>query len=168
MYIFIGQTRLQRQTEVELQIVRPRHYRDISGELKTLAQGYPVVTVVGPRQSGKTTLVRLAFPEKTYTNLENPDIRSLADTDPRSFLEQFPNGAILDEIQRVPKLLSYIQTIVDEKEQKGLFILTGSHCKSKSIERLGQSRASILISVLRFFIKRGSYNLKFSFSLSLQ
>jgi predicted AAA+ superfamily ATPase len=86
-----------------------------------------VVTVTGPRQSGKTTLVRQQFPHKPYVNLEDPDVRNLANLDPRSFLEKYPDGAILDEIQRVPILLSYIQTIVDEKQQKGLFILTGSH-----------------------------------------
>ena len=101
--------------------------REIETELKDLANGYPIVTVIGPRQSGKTTLVQHAFPEKLYVNLEFPDIRAMALTDPRRFLEQFPNGAILDEIQRAPELLSYIQPLVDEKDQKGMFILTGSH-----------------------------------------
>lgn len=72
---------------------------DLEAELKTLAKGYPVVTVIGPRQSGKTTLVRYAFPEKKYANLEFPDIRAMATDDPRGFLDQFPDGAILDEIQ---------------------------------------------------------------------
>lgn len=101
--------------------------RELESELKELAKSYPVVTVIGPRQSGKTTLVQLAFPEKPYANLEFPDIRSMALSDPRGFLEQFSDGVILDEIQRVPELLSYIQPLVDEKDQKGMFILTGSH-----------------------------------------
>ncbi|MDP1608760.1 MAG: ATP-binding protein [Chlamydiales bacterium] len=101
--------------------------RDIEKELLDLAKNYPIVTVLGPRQSGKTTLVKSAFPNKKYANLEFPDIRALALGDPRSFLEQYPDGAILDEIQRVPELLSYIQPIVDQLDQKGMFILTGSH-----------------------------------------
>lgn len=101
--------------------------RQIAKELASLASTYPVVTVIGPRQSGKTTLVRFVFPDKPYISLEDLDIRNLAQSDPRSFLDQFPNGAVLDEIQRVPDLLSYIQTIVDASNQKGLFILTGSH-----------------------------------------
>lgn len=101
--------------------------RTIQKELIHSAASYPVVTVIGPRQSGKTTLVKATFPSKAYVNLEAPDIRSFAETDPRRFLEQYPDGAILDEIQRVPSLLSYIQTIVDEREDLGIFILTGSH-----------------------------------------
>jgi hypothetical protein len=101
--------------------------RELETELKGLIKGYPVVTIIGPRQSGKTTLVQNTFPQKKYANLEFPDIRALALEDPRSFLEQFPDGAILDEIQRAPELLSYIQGIVDAKDQKGMFILTGSH-----------------------------------------
>jgi uncharacterized protein len=101
--------------------------RELEPELKELAKGYPIVTVIGPRQSGKTTIVQHAFPEKKYANLEFPDIRAMALKDPRGFLEQFPSGAILDEIQRAPELLSYIQPIVDEQDQKGMFILTGSH-----------------------------------------
>ncbi len=101
--------------------------REIEPKLKTLAKQYPVVTVTGPRQSGKTTVVRHAFPEKKYINLELPDIRKMALEDPRKFLQQLPEGGILDEIQRAPELLSYIQSIVDERDQKGLFILTGSH-----------------------------------------
>lgn len=101
--------------------------REIEFELKDLAKGYPVVTVIGPRQSGKTTLVQHVFPDKLYANLEAPDIRAMALNDPRSFLEQFPHGAILDEIQRAPELLSYIQVIVDKRDLKGMFILTGSH-----------------------------------------
>ncbi len=101
--------------------------RELETELKALAEQYPVVTVIGPRQSGKTTVVQHAFPEKKYANLEFPDIRAMALEDPRGFLEQFPEGAVLDEIQRTPELLSYIQPLVDQKGQKGMFILTGSH-----------------------------------------
>ncbi|MEI8365198.1 MAG: ATP-binding protein [Parachlamydiaceae bacterium] len=101
--------------------------REIESEIKDLAQGYPVITVLGPRQSGKTTLVRQVFPHKPYANLEDVDTRNLAQDDPRGFLMRYPEGAILDEIQRVPALLSYIQTIVDEQDKKGFFILTGSH-----------------------------------------
>lgn len=101
--------------------------RDISKELQLLAKSYPVVTVTGPRQSGKTTLVQHIFPNKPYVNLEEIDVREMATNDPRGFLEQFPEGAVLDEIQRVPALLSYIQVIVDKSEKKGMFILTGSH-----------------------------------------
>lgn len=101
--------------------------RDISTELLEMAQHYPVVTLLGPRQSGKTTLVQHLFKDKPYVSLENPDDRHFAESDPRSFLEHYPNGAILDEIQRLPILLSYIQGIVDQEKKKGLFILTGSH-----------------------------------------
>lgn len=101
--------------------------RNIEKELNELASGYPVVTVIGPRQSGKTTLVKNFFKQKSYVNLEEIDARNLALSDPRRFLNQFPDGAILDEIQRAPELLSYIQSIVDEKNMKGMFILTGSH-----------------------------------------
>jgi predicted AAA+ superfamily ATPase len=101
--------------------------RFITKELKTLAKQYPVVTVMGPRQAGKTTLVREVFPKKVYVNLESPDIRTFAETDPKGFLAQYPKGAILDEVQRVPQILSYIQVEVDEIKQVGRFILTGSH-----------------------------------------
>ncbi|MBS0620238.1 MAG: ATP-binding protein [Verrucomicrobia bacterium] len=101
--------------------------RTLEIELKSLAKSYPVVTVMGPRQSGRTTLVRHVFPEKPYVNLEALDVQEMAQLDPRGFLERYPEGAILDEIQRVPGLLSYIQLIVDENPSKELFILTGSH-----------------------------------------
>ena len=101
--------------------------RHITNELQSLAHDYPVVTITGPRQSGKTTLVQDIFPDKVYFNLEALDTREFAGLDPRGFLEKCPDGAILDEIQRVPELLSYIQEIVDSRDDKGLFILTGSH-----------------------------------------
>jgi predicted AAA+ superfamily ATPase len=91
-----------------------------------LAKQYPVVTVTGPRQSGKTTMVRKLFSKKPYVNLEDPSVREYALEDPKGFLKQYPNGAVLDEIQRVPNLTSYIQVIVDESQDKGLYILTGS------------------------------------------
>ncbi|MFO1258185.1 MAG: ATP-binding protein [Gammaproteobacteria bacterium] len=92
-----------------------------------MASSYPVLTLLGPRQSGKTTLVKTVFPNKPYISLENPDDRQFAQNDPRAFLEKLPDGAILDEIQRLPEMLSYIQGIVDEQNRKGMFILTGSH-----------------------------------------
>lgn len=101
--------------------------RELEAELLQAAASYPVVTITGPRQSGKTTLTKLAFPAKPYINLEAPDTRERVLTDPRGFLDSLPNGAILDEIQRAPELLSYVQVRVDQSEQKGLFIITGSH-----------------------------------------
>lgn len=129
-------------------------WREIEAELEELAKGYPIVTVIGPRQSGKTTLVRKVFPEKKYANLEAPDIRKLAMEDPRGFLESFPDGAILDEIQRVPELLSYLQPLVDAREEKGLFILTGSHQLSLQ-EAISQSLAgrTALLTLLPLSLK---------------
>jgi len=101
--------------------------REALNKLVKLANTFKIVAVVGPRQSGKTTLVKLAFPKKKYISLENPDIRSFALEDPRGFLENIKQGAILDEIQRVPILFSYLQEIVDSNKEKGLFILTGSN-----------------------------------------
>lgn len=101
--------------------------RSLQTELEALIGDYPIVSVMGPRQSGKTTLVQQTFPHKPYVNLEAPDERLLATTDPRAFLDRYPAGAILDEIQRVPTLLSYMQTLVDERKKKGLYVITGSH-----------------------------------------
>lgn len=100
--------------------------REITPQLLRLFGQYPVVTVTGPRQSGKTTLCRRAFADLAYANLEDPDAREFAESDPRRFLAQFPAGAVLDEIQLVPDLLSYIQVIVDEDRRNGQFVLTGS------------------------------------------
>ncbi len=114
--------------------------RDISPKVLAAAKDYPVVTIIGPRQSGKTTLVKNLFPDKPYVNLEKPDIQSLLKEDPNQFLAQYESGAIFDEIQNVPELLSYIQVIVDEANQEGLFILTGSEQLSLN-ESITQSLA---------------------------
>jgi len=100
--------------------------REIMPRLTALFRQYPFVTVTGPRQSGKTTLCRAAFPDLAYANLEAPDQRDFAESDPRSFLAQFGEGAIIDEVQQVPALLSYLQVLADEKGRNGLFVLTGS------------------------------------------
>lgn len=113
--------------KLNFKISKSMYSRLIATELEALAKKYPIVTVTGPRQSGKTTLVQYTFPNKPYANLEALDIQEMARIDPRAFLAQYPEGAILDEIQRVPSLLSYIQIIVDERQKKGMFILTGSH-----------------------------------------
>lgn len=103
------------------------YHRDIQPVFESLMKEYPVVTIMGPRQSGKTTLTKVTCGNKPYANLEAPDIRQYAIDDPRGFLAQYPEGVILDEIQRAPELLSYIQVIVDEKKQNGQFVLTVSH-----------------------------------------
>ncbi len=100
--------------------------RNAESRLQHFARGYPVVVVTGPRQSGKSTLVKHAFPNHHYVSLEDLDQREFAETDPRGFLNQFSGGAILDEAQRCPALFSYLQTRVDERQQAGEFILTGS------------------------------------------
>ena len=101
--------------------------RDIEPVVIKAARDFPVVTLIGPRQSGKTTLVRTAFPDHTYCNLENPETRSLAMNDPRAFFAQFPAPLVIDEVQRVPELLSWIQVLSDESGKNGEYILTGSH-----------------------------------------
>jgi predicted AAA+ superfamily ATPase len=101
--------------------------RDIQDLLHYYGQQFRSVMLVGPRQSGKTTLAKMVFPAKKYVSLENPDERNLALTDPKAFLNRFPNGAILDEVQRAPELLNYLQEILDNTTEDGLFILTGSN-----------------------------------------
>ena len=101
--------------------------RQIARELAATANEFPVVTIIGPRQAGKTTLARMQFPNHAYANLEAPDIRMLATSDPHAFFSQFPPPVIIDEIQRVPELLSTIQVLADSSPQRGQYILTGSH-----------------------------------------
>ncbi len=114
--------------------------REISAKTLQYANQYPVVTITGPRQSGKTTLCKMLFPEKAYVSLENIDDRQFAKNDPKGFLARFPKGAVIDEIQRVPDLLSYIQSLVDETQTEGFFILTGSQ-QFELLENISQSLA---------------------------
>jgi uncharacterized protein len=100
--------------------------RNIAPLLFKLASQYPVVTLTGPRQSGKTTLAKALFPGKPYVTLEDPDVRRFATDDPRGLLAQYSGGAIFDEIQRAPELPSYLQGLVDANPKPGQFILTGS------------------------------------------
>lgn len=95
--------------------------------LLQLANEFKSVAVIGPRQSGKTTLVKAVFREKPYVSLENPDIRKFAIEDTKGFLSGYPDGAIFDEAQRAPEIFSYLQQILDEKDEAGQFILTGSN-----------------------------------------
>jgi predicted AAA+ superfamily ATPase len=101
--------------------------REAESELLNLARQFKAVAVVGPRQSGKTTLTKHVFRDKSYVSLENPDIRLFALDDPRGFLSQFKTGAVIDEIQRAPELFSYLQQMLDEDDTRGKFILTGSN-----------------------------------------
>jgi len=101
--------------------------REIEKELLLLLKEYPIVTLLGPRQAGKTTLARHTLHSYDYCNLEHPETRQYAMDDPKAFLAQFKGKVILDEIQRAPELLSYIQVAVDKKKINGQFVLTGSH-----------------------------------------
>lgn len=100
--------------------------RNAKATIHSLLSGFPIVTITGPRQSGKTTLAKAVFHDKPYASLEDPDVRLAAHEDPRSFLERFPDGAVIDEVQRCPDILSYLQSIVDADGRMGLFVLTGS------------------------------------------
>lgn len=100
--------------------------RVIEKAIRALATKYPVLAVTGPRQSGKTTLLRTMFPDYQYLSLENPDTRLFAETDPNGFLLKYSEHVIFDEVQRAPALFSYLQTIVDEGSSMGRFILSGS------------------------------------------
>ncbi|RRJ94788.1 ATP-binding protein [Opitutaceae bacterium TAV4] len=101
--------------------------RAIEGEFASLLREFPVVTVLGPRQAGKTTMVRSHLADYTYVSLEDPEQRAWAAEDPKAFLKQNPPPVILDEIQRAPELLSYLQVLVDERPANGQYVLTGSH-----------------------------------------
>lgn len=102
--------------------------RKMADELRQLAREFPVVSIYGPRQSGKTTLARATFPDKPWVSLEDPDVNTLARNDPRAFLDSYPSGAVFDEIQKVPELFSYLQGYVDrDPGAVGKYILTGSH-----------------------------------------
>ena len=100
--------------------------RTAAATVQRLAKGFPVIAVTGPRQSGKTTLAKAVFAGKAYVSLENPDEHAFAERDPRAFLNRFASGAILDEVQRCPHLLSWLQGLVDERGRMGDFVLTGS------------------------------------------
>ncbi len=115
----------------------PRHAQSLAEEL---AQQFKVVAIVGPRQSGKTTLARSVFSSLPYVSLETPDERNFAQEDPRNFLARFSEGAVIDEAQRCPEIFSYIQDIVDLKKNPGQFILTGSQ-QFGLMENLTQSLA---------------------------
>ncbi len=128
--------------------------RTLEDRVRRLAEQYRVVTITGPRQSGKTTLCKMLFSELPYVSLENPDLREAIQTDPVSFLERHRgSGVVIDEIQNVPELLSYIQGIVDEDEKPGQFILTGSH-QFSLMEGISQSLAgrTALVKLLPFSI----------------
>lgn len=114
--------------------------RKLEHPARALFAQYPVLTVTGPRQAGKTTLCRMTFPELAYVSLESPDRRDFATSDPRGFLDTFGEGAILDEIQRAPELVSYIQERVDEERRNGVYVLTGSQ-QFRVTEAISQSLA---------------------------
>ena len=127
--------------------------RSLKPKLISLAQKFQVVTLTGPRQSGKTTLVRNAFPALPYVSLEEPDIRQIALSDPRGFLSNYPAGAVLDEIQHAPELFSYIQRLVDE-DRTIQFVLTGSS-NFLLMEKISQTLAgrTAILRLLPFSLK---------------
>lgn len=114
--------------------------RTLSDKLLSLAEKFPVVSITGPRQSGKTTLAKWLFRDRAYVSLEDPNEKEFALSDPRGFLRRFTEGIILDEIQRTPELLSYIQGIVDSEDRPGRFILTGSQ-QFHLMEKVSQTLA---------------------------
>jgi len=140
--------------------------RSIENKIKLLSKTYPVIVVSGPRQSGKSTLVKHLFPNHEYINLERIDDREFASNDPRAFLEQFKNKVIIDEVQYVPTLFSYIQANVDENKTAAKFVLTGSSQLSL-IEGVSQSlagRSAILqllpLSQEEIHLKRAKFTLE--------
>lgn len=133
--------------------------RELQTRIARMASKMPVITITGPRQSGKTTLAKMSFPKYDYVNLETPENRLFAASDPKSFLAQFQKGVIIDEVQYVPELFSYIQVFSDESGKAGQYILTGSH-NFLLLEKIAQSLAGrvAIFNLLPFSIaelKRG-------------
>lgn len=114
--------------------------RGIEKKIRHLLTKYPVVTLTGPRQSGKSTLLRNGFGAYAYVSLEDPDNFMLAKEDPRLFLDNYPGRTIIDEVQKLPELFSYIQTHVDNKNKAGMYLLSGSH-NFLLMERISQTLA---------------------------
>ncbi|GBE15553.1 hypothetical protein BMS3Abin14_01620 [bacterium BMS3Abin14] len=127
--------------------------RNAESTIRQFLRGFPIVTITGPRQSGKTTLARVVFSGRPYVSLEDPDVRIAAIDDPRGFLERFPDGGVLDEVQRAPEILSYLQTRVDGDGRMGLFLLTGSQ-QFNLMSEISQSLAgrTAFIELLPFSI----------------
>ncbi|WP_419552559.1 ATP-binding protein [Candidatus Poriferisodalis sp.] len=120
--------------------------RDLAPRLAVAARKWPAVTLTGPRQSGKTTLCASVFGDRPQVSLEAPDVRAFAAEDARDFLAQFPDGAVIDEVQRVPELLSYLQGIIDADPVPGRWILTGSHnlALAQSVSQSLAGRTAVL------------------------
>ncbi|MCD8208319.1 MAG: ATP-binding protein [Bacteroidales bacterium] len=114
--------------------------RDLTAKLQELAGKYPLVTLTGPRQSGKSTLLRTAFPDYRYVSLEDPDMRLFAEDDPKGFIATYPDRTFIDEAQRVPALFSYLQTHTDKAGREGMYLLAGSH-NFLLMQSVGQSLA---------------------------
>ncbi|MFH1846287.1 MAG: ATP-binding protein [Candidatus Omnitrophota bacterium] len=131
--------------------------------IKNLSTGFPSIALIGPRQSGKTTLVKKIFPKKPYVLLEDPETQQFAINDPRGFLSQFPSGAVIDEAQKAPQLFSYLQGIIDKENKPGMFILTGSQ-NFLLMEKITQSLAGriAILKLLPFSVKElNSANISF-------
>ena len=114
--------------------------RALKTRLLEFTKKYPIVTLTGPRQSGKSTLLKTSFPEYKYVSLEDPDMRLFATEDPRGFLATYSDKTIIDEVQRVPSLFSYIQTYTDKENKEGMYLLAGSH-NFLLMENINQSLA---------------------------
>ena len=128
--------------------------RTAEATLLEMANAFKVLAVTGPRQSGKTTLVRHVFSDKPYASLEDPDTREFALRDPRRFLLGYAGGAVFDEVQRCPEILSYLQGMVDGSQESGRFVLTGSQ-HFGLMEKISQSLASRVgvLHLLRFSLR---------------
>ena len=122
--------------------------RILEEKLKALSRQFPVVTLTGPRQSGKTTIVQRAFPDWEYVSLEELDNREFAEHDPRGFLSTYSQKVLIDEAQRVPSLFSYLQGVVDKHNRPGRYILTGSQ-NFLLHEKISQSLAGRATAVLK-------------------
>lgn len=114
--------------------------RNVEQKLLKFLEQYPVIMLTGPRQSGKTTLCKMALPHHPCVSLENPENREYALSDPKGFLAEYPEGLVIDEAQHAPQLFSYIQGIVDDRKKKGMFVLTGSQ-NFQLLDRISQSLA---------------------------